>query len=131
MGSSPTPGILFFSDRGLFSPPAVFSRQDMALTETLRSAVEVACRQRKFASRVIPGRTEDEVMLYDAPAWDERISSEIRQDFPSLEASVETCSGSLSGFRVHLTARRSRDWGWLGLLGAQAACCCYLLYSLS
>lgn len=85
------------------------------------------CDAAKMNVRVREIHTES-VHILDIASWDEGHVKNLRRRFPHLHARAETCSHSLSGFRVVLTSQRETlEWAWLVLTGVGLAVYVYLL----
>ena len=70
----------------------------------------------------------ESVSLYDCPMWTDEATKSLQMQYPGTKVHVETCTGSLSGYVIHFhRMRQTIEWGWFAFIGAEIACCLFIL----
>jgi hypothetical protein len=97
----------------------------------LVSTVREFCDSRKINARV-KEVTPGEVQLLDCGQWEEDYTGFLRRLFPRLEARVDSCGHSLSGFRVTLVSfQGGLEWAWLMCTGLELAAYLYMIFVMT
>lgn len=96
--------------------------------ERLRAFILAQVNAERVGGRanIVDTRT---ILLYDCMHWDCCNTDAVVAQFPDVGICVRASRQSLSGFVVifHRGDRRTREMGWLVVIGLGLACCSYIL----